>query len=151
MGPKKKGKGGSGSPTQGEEAKSGEKISEVWHKHILFFSFIFFRVLRLTKSGLVFRSRALRRNLTGGMRNSGILSVMSFGHTKLALSTLSLRRFEERNNELETQFIQLREDKADVVAFLKRTLQQRTDTIHVSDINRIDKEVKRHLESWQLV
>ena len=42
------------------------------------------------------------------------------------------RRFEERNNELETQFIQLREDKADVVAFLKRTLQQRTDTIHVS-------------------
>ena len=41
------------------------------------------------------------------------------------------RRFEERNNELESQFIQLREDKADVVAFLKRTLQQRTDTIHV--------------------
>ena len=33
---------------------------------------------------------------------------------------------------METQFIQLREDKADVVAFLKRTLQQRTDTIHVS-------------------
>ena len=45
---------------------------------------------------------------------------------------LNTRRFEERNNELETQFIQLREDKADVVAFLKRTLQQRTDTIHVS-------------------
>ena len=44
---------------------------------------------------------------------------------------LPTRRFEERNNELETQFIQLREDKADVVAFLKRTLQQRTDTIHV--------------------
>ena len=44
---------------------------------------------------------------------------------------LTARRFEERNNELETQFIQLREDKADVVAFLKRTLQQRTDTIHV--------------------
>ena len=129
MGPKKKGKGGSGSPTQGEEAKSGEKISEVWHKHILFFSFIFFRVLRLTKSGLVFRSKALRRNLTGGMRNSGILSVLSFGsHYKY----LFFRRFEERNNELETQFIQLREDKADVVAFLKRTLQQRTDTIHVS-------------------
>ena len=29
MGPKKKGKGGNGSPTQGEEAKAGEKISEV--------------------------------------------------------------------------------------------------------------------------
>ena len=29
MGPKKKGKGGSGSPTQGEEVKAGEKISEV--------------------------------------------------------------------------------------------------------------------------
>jgi hypothetical protein len=43
-----------------------------------------------------------------------------------------LRRFEERNKELEVQFLQLREDKADVVAFLKRTLQQRTDTIHVS-------------------
>ena len=28
MGPKKKGKGGSGSPTQGEEVKAGEKISE---------------------------------------------------------------------------------------------------------------------------
>ena len=41
------------------------------------------------------------------------------------------RRFEERNTELENQYIQLREDKADVVAFLKRTLQQRTDTIHV--------------------
>ena len=40
------------------------------------------------------------------------------------------RRFEERNTELETQYIDLREDKADVVAFLKRTLQQRTDTIH---------------------
>ena len=43
---------------------------------------------------------------------------------------IQCRRFEERNNELENQFIQLREDKADVVAFLKRTLQQRTDTIH---------------------
>ena len=42
-----------------------------------------------------------------------------------------LRRFEERNKELEVQYLQLREDKADVVAFLKRTLQQRTDTIHV--------------------
>ena len=40
------------------------------------------------------------------------------------------RRFEERNTELESQYIELREDKADVVAFLKRTLQQRTDTIH---------------------
>ena len=29
MGPKKKGKTGAGSPTQGEEAKVGEKISEV--------------------------------------------------------------------------------------------------------------------------
>ena len=43
---------------------------------------------------------------------------------------LHCRRFEERNTELETQYIDLREDKADVVAFLKRTLQQRTDTIH---------------------
>ena len=43
---------------------------------------------------------------------------------------LYCRRFEERNTELETQYIDLREDKADVVAFLKRTLQQRTDTIH---------------------
>lgn len=42
------------------------------------------------------------------------------------------RRFEERNKELESQYIELREDKADVVAFLKRTLQQRTDTIHVT-------------------
>ena len=41
-----------------------------------------------------------------------------------------LCRFEERNKELEQQYLQLREDKADVVAFLKRTLQQRTDTIH---------------------
>ena len=41
-----------------------------------------------------------------------------------------LGRFEERNKELEEQYLQLREDKADVVAFLKRTLQQRTDTIH---------------------
>ena len=73
MGPKKKGKGGSGSPTQGEEAKSGEKISEVFFSKIIFSSLNFFRVLRLTKSGLVFRSRALRRNLTGGMRNSGII------------------------------------------------------------------------------
>ena len=43
---------------------------------------------------------------------------------------LKLVRFEERNKELEEQYLQLREDKADVVAFLKRTLQQRTDTIH---------------------
>ena len=57
-----------------------------------------------------------------------------FCHNTLGVTDklLYLRRFEERNNELETQFIQLREDKADVVAFLKRTLQQRTDTIHVS-------------------
>ena len=54
-----------------------------------------------------------------------------------------LRRFEERNNELETQFIQLREDKADVVAFLKRTLQQRTDTIHVSSKKRA--KIKRYI------
>ena len=71
MGPKKKGKGGSGSPTQGEEAKSGEKISEVFTK-ISFSSLSYFHVLRSTKSGLVFRSRALRRNLTGGMKNSGM-------------------------------------------------------------------------------
>ena len=58
---------------------------------------------------------------------------MSFSHK---VHIKSFRRFEERNNELETQFIQLREDKADVVAFLKRTLQQRTDTIHVSNKKR---------------
>ena len=45
------------------------------------------------------------------------------------------RRFEDRNKELESQYIQLREDKADVVAFLKRTLQQRTDTINVKPIS----------------
>ena len=71
MGPKKKGKGGSGSPTQGEEAKSGEKISEVFFSHIFGSFFIFPVFLRLTKSGLVFRSKASRRNLTGGMKNSG--------------------------------------------------------------------------------
>ena len=49
---------------------------------------------------------------------------------KLDRRNEKLRRFEERNTELETQYIDLREDKADVVAFLKRTLQQRTDTIH---------------------
>ena len=49
---------------------------------------------------------------------------------KLDRRNEKLRRFEERNTELETQYIELREDKADVVAFLKRTLQQRTDAIH---------------------
>ena len=51
------------------------------------------------------------------------------------------RRFEERNKELESQYIELREDKADVVAFLKRTLQQRTDTIHVTQ-NTISQSVE---------
>ena len=37
------------------------------------------------------------------------------------------RKFETVELECDAK---LREDKADVVAFLKRTLQQRTDTIH---------------------
>ena len=53
-----------------------------------------------------------------------------YTNTNTITSSWSLVRFEERNKELEEQYLQLREDKADVVAFLKRTLQQRTDTIH---------------------
>ena len=39
------------------------------------------------------------------------------------------RNLEGSNKEYQERFEQLREDKADVVAFLKRALQQRTDQI----------------------
>ncbi len=48
---------------------------------------------------------------------------------KLARRMEKLRNLELSNAEFHERYDQLREDKADVVAYLKRTLQQRTDQI----------------------
>ena len=46
---------------------------------------------------------------------------------KLARRVETARNLEASNQEFQERYEQLREDKADVVAYLKRTLQQRTD------------------------
>ena len=48
---------------------------------------------------------------------------------KLERRNEKMRQYELSNKEFEERYIQLREDKADVVAYLKRTLAQRTDQI----------------------
>ena len=95
----------------------------------MFFFLDFFHSLKVDKEWFGIQIKSLEEKLDRRHEKLRFIK-MSFCH--ILNQTLSFRRFEERNNELETQFIQLREDKADVVAFLKRTLQQRTDTIHVS-------------------
>ena len=62
MGPKKKGKGGSGSPTQGEEAKSGEKISEVYISNC-FSSLSFFSCFKVDKEWFGIQIKSLEEKL----------------------------------------------------------------------------------------
>ena len=63
MGPKKKGKGGSGSPTQGEEAKSGEKISEVFSTNISCSFLDFFHFLKVDKEWFGIQIKSLEEKL----------------------------------------------------------------------------------------
>ena len=150
MPPKGKGKGkpaGGPGGNGGEEAKAGEKISEVGDDVFLGLKFIVI-LFRLIRSGSRSRSSLWKKSSTEGTTSSeGLRGVGTTefqiqmkiethapshtdSNTQIQLQMTYLCRFEERNKELEQQYLQLREDKADVVAFLKRTLQQRTDTIH---------------------
>ena len=76
--PRRRARAGQGAPPRARRPSPARRYQRFLQKSV-FVLINFFRVLRLTKSGLVFRSRALRRNLTGEMRNSGTLK-LSFGY-----------------------------------------------------------------------
>ena len=67
--PRRRARGDPGAPPRARRLSPGRRYQRFFLTH--FPHFFTFLLVRWTRSGLGFRSRALRRNLTGEMRNSG--------------------------------------------------------------------------------